>query len=109
MMFARCSALNRPNTTSRSTSSRSSRPLVHTVTGETAMKKSQIKQRKGGWPKGKPRKPVDVTDAAPTALEERGLSWRAKIKAESTNWRDESSDNLFSLPAHVHAWLNDNG
>ena len=65
-----------------------------------------------GWQKGRPRKPkVSApveTDAAKTP-EKNSLSWRAKMRSESAEWRDESSDNQFALAPHVHAWLDDAG
>src|SRR5262245_44889708 len=74
------------------------------------------------WEKGRPRNPeklrswkekqeraaAQAAEAAPAQKPQGGLSWRAKVKAQSADWRDESNDNLFSLPDHVHAWLRDN-
>jgi hypothetical protein len=68
------------------------------------------------WPKGKPRKGYKAktkSQAEPATEqppEKQGLSWRAKMKAEAAGtWRDESSDSLFDLPEHVHAYLGDHG
>src|SRR5262245_2671997 len=70
------------------------------------------------WEKGRPRNPEKLrswkekqeraAEAAPAQKPQGGLSWRAKVKAQSADWRDESNDNLFSLPEHVHGWLRDN-
>src|SRR5262245_42945138 len=48
-----------------------------------------------------------AAEAAPAQNPQAGLSLRAKVKAQSADWRDESNDNLFALPEHVHGWLRD--